>query len=322
MQKIRVGVIRGGPSDEYEISLKTGKNVLQSLNLDKYIPIDILLTKQGEWYIHGVPTDMPTIATLVDVVWNALHGAYGEDGKIQQLFEQFGISYTGSQSLSSALGMHKGLAKERFVEAGLTVPYGEIISSFAHHDDAAFALFRNNRMPLIVKPVSGGSSVATTIVHTHDGLVRAIGHASRLGDVLVETVVSGIEATVCVIDGAESGEHFVLYPIEIVPPTPNVFFDYEAKYGGGSKEICPGRFTLSTHSQLRHLALAAHKSIGARHYSRTDFIVAKDGIYVLEINTLPGLTEESLLPKALAASGVTVPDFLDHIIGLTLSERR
>ncbi len=318
MKKIRVGVIRGGPSDEYDVSLKTGLNVLRSLNTDKYIPVDILLTKQGEWYINGAQTDIASISSQIDVAWNALHGAYGEDGKIQQLFEQFGIPYTGSQSLSSALGMHKGLAKERFVDAGLVVPRGDIIPRNAHHHDSAFAIFRNNAMPRIVKPVSGGSSVATSIVHTLPELIEAVTRASHLGDVLVEEVIVGTEATVCVIDGGEGSHHFVLSPIEIVPPTANDFFDYEAKYSGKSMEICPGRFSLTTLNQLRELALLAHTAIGARHYSRTDFIVSPDGIYVLEINTLPGLTEESLLPKALHASGVTFPDFLDHIITLAL----
>lgn len=320
MQKIRVGVVRGGPSSEYEVSLKTGENVLRNLDRNKYIRIDLLLTKSGEWFMNGVQTEFAGIIPHVDVIWNALHGTYGEDGKIQQLFEQFGMPYTGSTSLPSAIGMHKGLAKERFSESGLLVPRGEIVMEGANVADAAFEIYCNRSMPLIVKPVAGGSSVATAIVHNLLELAAAIGRAAEFGDVLVEDVISGKEATVCVIDGGEEGQHFVLYPIEIVPKDSQTFFDYDAKYCGASEEICPGRFTLGTHGTLRDLAVKAHTAIGARHYSRTDFIISSNGIYALEINTLPGLTNESLVPKALRAGGVEFLDFLDHVIGLTLQK--
>jgi D-alanine-D-alanine ligase len=318
MSRIRVGVVRGGPSSEYEISLKTGENVLRALPTSRYVPIDILLSKNGEWFMGGLPTDLGHIAVHVDVVWNALHGEFGEDGKVQQLFEQFGIPYTGSTSLSSAIGMHKGLAKERFSDVGMLVPAGDVVTGEMSGGRSALVYLRDKPYPFIVKPVTGGSSVATAIVHNDEELERAIAAALPFGDALVEEVIKGKEATVCVIDGGTLGEHFVLFPIEIVPPSTKEVFDYEAKYSGISEEICPGRFPLMTHSELRDLAVKAHKSVGARHYSRTDFIISEKGIYVLEINTLPGLTSESLVPKALRAGGVEFHEFLDHIIGLTL----
>ena len=313
--------MRGGPSSEYPVSLKTGEHVLRQLDTLKYLPIDILLSTRGQWYMNGVLTDLPTIASQVDVIWNALHGEYGEDGKLQQELDRFNIPYTGSGSLASAIGMHKGLAKERFRDYGLLTPEGDLVRKEDVSRDQAFELFRGRHLPLIVKPVSGGSSIATTVANTFEELNQAIMVASKFGDVLVEEVIQGKEATVCVVDGNVEGEHFVLYPIEIVPPTDKTFFDYDAKYSGESEEICPGRFTLSTHSDLRDLATKAHQSIGARHYSRTDFIISPKGIYVLEINTLPGLTEESLLPKALKKGGVAIPDFLDHVIGLALARK-
>ena len=321
MSKIRVGVVRGGPSSEYAISLKTGKSVLENLDAEKYFPIDILLSTRGEWYMNGVRTDPESIAGHVDVVWNALHGTFGEDGKVQQLFEQFGISYTGSGVLSSALGMHKVLAKERFKEVGLHTPEGFIVGTTDNLEDVLVGLVENNRLPVIVKPVSGGSSVATKLVRSPNDLRGAIEDARRHGDVLIEEYIGGKEATVCVVDGGEAKNHLVLSSVEIVPPQENEFFDYEAKYGGASEEICPGRFAPDVEAKLRDLAMKAHRAIGARHYSRTDFIVSPKGIYALEINTLPGLTEESLLPKALRAGGVLLPEFFDHVIGLALSER-
>ncbi len=321
MQKLRVGVVRGGPSSEYDVSLRTGESVLRALANDKFIPIDILLTKEGEWLMNGVQTDLGHIATHVDVIWNALHGTFGEDGKVQRMFEQFGISYTGSDSLSSAIGMHKGLSKDRFRQANMLVPEGEVIEEGANLHLAALDIYHTRPMPVIVKPISGGSSVATQIITDPTDLLPALATASQYGDILVEDVIVGVEATVCVIDGKVPGSHYALFPIEIVPPATNDFFDYDAKYSGGSQEICPGRFTLGVHSTLRDLAISAHRSIGARHYSRTDFIISGNGIYALEINTLPGLTSESLVPKALKAAGMSFRSFLEHVIDLSLVRR-
>ena len=319
MSRLRVGVVRGGPSSEYLVSLKTGENVLRNLNAEKYIVNDILITPRGEWFMNGVHTDLANIAHHIDIAWNAMHGTFGEDGKVQKQFEAFGLPYTGSGVLASALGMHKAIAKERFKEAGLLVAKGYTVTSGGDLKQAAFQLFHDMHLPVIVKPVSGGSSVATKIVHSFDDLQHALFEASTYGDILIEEFIVGKEATVCVIDSGMQGEHFVLFPIEIVPPSKNEFFDYEAKYSGESKEICPGRFTLTTHSTLRDLATKAHQAIGARHYSRTDFIISDEGIYALEINTLPGLTKESLMPKALKMGGIEFPQFLDHVIGLTMA---
>ena len=319
MSRLRVGVVRGGPSSEYVVSLKTGENVLRNLNTEKYIPVDILITPRGDWYMNGTRTDVSNVVHHVDVIWNAMHGTFGEDGKAQHMFESFKVPYTGSGVLASAMGMHKGLAKTEFNKAGIATPKGDIIEATDNFEEVAFQLFQDRRLPIIVKPVSGGSSVATKVVRNFDDLKHALYEASKYGDILVEEFIEGKEATVCVIDSGSKGEHFVLFPIEIVPPKTNDFFDYDAKYSGESEEICPGRFTLTKHAELRDLAIKAHQAIGARHYSRTDFILTEDGTYALEINTLPGLTRESLLPKALDKGGIAFPQFLDHVIDLAMA---
>jgi D-alanine-D-alanine ligase len=319
MSQIRVGVVRGGPSTEYPVSLDTGEHVLRRLPRDKYTPVDILLTKKGEWYMNGVQTDLGAIAHHVDVIWNALHGAFGEDGKVQQLFEQFGIPYTGSGVMASAVGMHKDLAKSRFKEAGLLTPRGDVISPDDVLDEVAAQMSKLGYLPAVVKPVSGGSSIGASIARTCEELEQALVLAAKHGDILVEEMIEGKEATCCVIDAGKGGEHIVLCPIEIVPAASKDLFDYDAKYGGESEEIVPGRFTIRDLSRIRELASKAHRAIGARHYSRSDFIVSPGGIYILEINTLPGLTEESLTPKALAAAELEFPDFLDHILSLALA---
>lgn len=316
MSKLRIGVLRGGPSSEYEVSLKTGASVLANLSEEKYRPVDIFLSKDGEWHYRGKEIVPAELAHHVDIVWNALHGEYGEDGKVQRILDDIGIPYTGSGVLASAIGMHKPSARDRFVAAGIRVAPGTVVTG----DDnvpARIAGFSRNK-EYVVKPAAGGSSVATHIVEAHRGLFDAIADAITYGDVLVEERIAGREATVGVVDANRNGEVFALHPVEIVPPEGH-WFDYDAKYDGATQEICPGRFTIAATAELRRLATLAHQAIGARHYSRSDFIVAPDGIYILEINTLPGLTDASLLPKSLRASGVMLPEFLDHVIGLAIA---
>lgn len=315
--KLRVGVLRGGPSSEYAVSLKTGQSVLDHLPDDKYHPVDLFISKNGDWHFRGRPILPAAITDHVDVVWNALHGQFGEDGKVQHILGNLGVPYTGSGVFPSALGMHKPSAREQFSRAGMNVPRGTVVTG----DDNVPE--RLSGIPLgkeyVVKPATGGSSVATRIVEAYPGLFDAVAEALEYGDALIEERVKGREATVGIVDDGDGGV-FALPPVEIVPPAGR-FFDYEVKYNGATEEICPGRFSDSVTGELRRQAACAHQSLGLRHYSRTDFIVTDDDIYVLEVNTLPGLTTESLLPKALRAAGVALPEFFDHVLALTVAER-
>ncbi|MCK9352248.1 MAG: ATP-grasp domain-containing protein [Candidatus Paceibacterota bacterium] len=336
MEKIRVGVLRGGTSSEYEVSLKTGDSVLRHLPEHKYFPVDILITKDGTWHIGGRPTDLPKVSRRVDVVFNALHGEYGEDGKVQRLFEHFSIPFTGSRALPSALGMNKTLSKEIFRKHGLKTAIHAVVSTERMRtdleDDAAlqflvFEILGVVPLPLVAKPVSGGSSVGTFIVRNAKELLYVIeqfaktdsGSAQLIGtDIIFEEFIAGKEATCGVIDSFRGREHYSLLPVEIRPPAHKSFFDFESKYGGTSHEVCPGNFSRQESATLQNMAKLAHKALGLRHYSRSDFILGKDGIYILETNTLPGLTGESLLPKSLHAVGSNLPEFLDHVVTLAM----
>lgn len=315
---MRIGVVRGGPSSEYEVSLRSGATILKHLDPERYEPIDILLTRKGEWIVGGLLSDLPTIAHRVDVIWNALHGEFGEDGKVQRQFEHFHIPYTGSTSLSSAIAMNKALTKERFKELGIRTPHGTLIEEDASIEVAVFNAFRNYAMPVVVKPVSTGSSVGVTIAENYEQLLAGVEKASEWGAVLVEEMIRGKEATCAVLDTG-SGGVLALHPIEIVPAKEKTFFDYEAKYEGKSKEICPGNFTIAEIDEIRRLSARIHQGIGLRHYSRSDFIVSPRGIYALEVNTLPGMTEASLVSLALKTAGVEIPEFIDHVIGLAVA---
>ncbi len=321
MGNIRVGVLRGGRGHEYEVSLKTGRAVLEHLPVEKYQGHDILITKDGQWHWSGLPTSREKISKQVDVVFNALHGEYGEDGKVQNILDGLGLPYTGSGAFASAVGMNKVMANRVFRQAGLRVPHGILIE---HSDRELGTLAREvfNRVPpyWIVKPADGGSSVGVYKAKNFDGLVEAIYRAFQYSPrLLVEQCIEGREATCGVVEHFRDTRHYALPPVEIRKPIGQTVWSYDAKYNGGTEEICPGNFSQVIKKEMSELAVRAHEALGLRHYSRADFIVSPHGIYILEINTLPGLTPESLLPKALGAVGCSYDGFLDHILTLAMS---
>ncbi len=321
--KIKVGVLRGGPSGEYEVSLKTGSNVLKSLSSEKYLPKDIFIDRAGVWHIDGIARSPEKILAQVDVIFNALHGDFGEDGKVQQLLDTFNVPYTGSGALASAIGMNKHLAKKAFKKGGLKIAKHEVIRRDDKSDSRLFGVFSHLKKPLVVKPNTGGSSLGVSIVDNWDNFTKGVDKAFELADsVIVEEFIAGREATCGVVDSAKTrGEVYTLSPIEIIKPQENKFFDYDAKYSGKSQEICPGNFTPEETALLQDFSVRAHKALGLKHYSRSDFIVAPDGIYILETNTLPGLTSESLIPKSLKVGGIDFHEFLDHVLTLAMRDK-
>lgn len=322
MHKIRVGVLRGGPSNEYEVSLKSGATVLNNLSQDKYSVRDIFIDREGQWHTHGLPIMPHDALTHIDVAFNALHGNYGEDGKVQHILESHGIPFTGSGSFASALGMNKAMSKEIYKKEGLKTPQSRLLESLVDVSKEAHKLFSTFSPPVIVKPVSSGSSMGMALVKDFSGFGKAISGAFEHSNaVLIEEFIKGKEATCGVIDDFRDREYYALPPIEIRPHE-GVFFDYEAKYKGKSDEIVPGNFTDDEKKEIEKIAIQAHKALGLRHYSRSDFIIhPRRGIFILETNTLPGLTEESLFPKALKAVGASISHFLDHVIGLALRRK-
>lgn len=319
MSKIIVGVLRGGPSLEHEVSIKTGQSVLDNLP-DAYIGRDIFISKDNHWHIDRKPTTPDRVFHSVDVVFNALHGQFGEDGKVQRLMEIYGVPYTGAGVAASALGMNKILAREAFKKVGLKLAMAvEINAAEQGSESSALRVFKAMPPPWVVKPAAAGSSVGVRIVKTVADLSGAISEASEHGEkVLIEEFIPGKEATCGVLENFRGQNHYALPVVEIIPPSKFGFFNYDAKYSGETKEICPSGFELAVKRRIEELAKVAHSAIGCRHYSRSDFIVSKKGIYILEINTLPGLTAESLLPKAMAAVGSSHKELIGHLLKLAL----
>ncbi len=325
-------MVRGGPSSEYEVSLRSGAQVLKHLP-ENYKGFDILLDKNGDWHLNGFPQKPAKIFQAVDVIFNALHGEFGEDGRVQQFFEAFNMPYTGSSVIPSALAMKKHLARKLFARYGIKTPAGFVFSQdseeFLRDEPEYFAEQVFKAMPplWVVKPASCGSSVGVSICGSFEELARAIEKAFSYGDtIIVEEYIKGREATCGVLENFRDKAEYVLPPVEIVPPQGR-FFDYEVKYDGSTREICPADFDLETKRQLEETASKAHQILGCRHYSRSDFIVSSAcagrprGIYLLEVNTLPGLTAGSLYPKAAVAAGLSYSEFLDHILQLALNRR-
>ncbi|MDP2594158.1 MAG: ATP-grasp domain-containing protein [bacterium] len=326
-----VGVLRGGASREHEISLKSGAAILAALSPEKYRARDIYIDKLGQWHDQGRPVAPERILRQIDVALLGLHGEYGEDGEVQRFIERFGIPYTGADSFASRLAMHKVMAKAHAKDAGLATPDFRYASQVDAAEAVASDAIRSFNQPVVVKPVAWGSSVGVFIVGGYAPILSALRALFAQGaeGVLIEEFVRGREATVGVVEKMRDEALYVLPPVEILPasakasagkpPSNHTFFSYEAKYSGASQEICPGRFSRVETEELERAAKVAHRMLGLRHYSRSDFIVTPRGIYYLETNTLPGLTTESLLPKSLAAVGIAFPDFLEHLVNLALA---
>jgi D-alanine-D-alanine ligase len=322
MQKIRVGVLRGGISSEYDVSLNTGQSVLFHLDQDKYAPKDILITKDGTWHLNGFPITLAKLAREVDVIFNALHGAYGEDGKVQQELERFNIPYTGSRIMPSAIAMNKGMSKQCFESVGLKTPKGVILKPGDNIEQILLPFFREVSGMHVVKPLNGGSSLGIVLSKSFGETLEAVKNILDEGNaVIVEEFIKGREITCGVIEGFEGQTVYPLFPIEILSEPTEEIWGYDAKYNGKTTEVCPANLEEDRMQEIQRMAVAAHNSIGLRHYSRSDFIVSPRGIYILEINNLPGLTEHSLVPKALKAAGMEFPEFLDYLLSLAIHKR-
>lgn len=317
MSKPRIAVLRGGPSDEYEVSLRTGAAVLSAISTDEFTPLDIIITKSGEWLHHGRTRYPEHIIPTVDVVFIALHGAFGEDGTLQRMLDRFGVSYTGSSAYASGIAMHKGYTKEHIKALDISLPQHVIISRADFRTGRQHAGEIRSRFgpEYILKPLASGSSVG--IVHVHDTL--KLGESidalmEEYPEIMVEEYIQGREITCGVIERYRNMDLYALPPIEIIPPPTSTFFDHTVKYDGSTQEICPASLTYSEKRSVEDAARAIHAALNLRQYSRSDFILTKHGLYFLEVNTLPGLTTESLFPKALSAVGSSHKEFVHHLI--------
>jgi D-alanine-D-alanine ligase len=313
----RVAVLRGGPSAEYEVSLKSGGAVLEALRQLEYPYKDIVITKRGEWLENGIPRQPDLALDAVDVVFIALHGKYGEDGQVQRILERKRIPFTGSRALASAIAFNKELTKRTLMPHGIKMPrHRKVTRADLEYltPDEIELIFTEVGEELFVKPISDGSSLGAQYVPNETVLTAALDALlADYEEVMVEQFIRGREATVGVLSDFRDQPLYVLPVIEIVPPD-GESFSYENKYNGRTQEIVPGRFSFTEKAMLSEAAELVHRALDCDHYSRSDFIVRDGDIYFLEVNTLPGLTRESLFPKASAAVGLEFPQLIEHLV--------
>lgn len=311
MAKIRLALIAGGTSDEREVSIRGAIGVEKALDPNKY-----------EVVRYDPATDLAQIALdadNLDVAFILLHGVHGEDGTIQGFLDLLGIPYQGSGVLGSALAMDKNLAKIMYRLNGLPVAPWVMVEPQDLVD--THRITAKVSLPCVIKPVRQGSSIGMSIVRQLDQLSAALRLALQHdSEVMVEEFIKGRELTVGVIGNAEP---VPLPLIEIIPDSRFDFFDYEAKYQpGASQEICPAPVSEQVRKKAQEYAVAAHRSLQLRGYSRTDMILAGEELYLLETNTIPGMTPTSLLPQAAAEAGLPFSALLDRLIELALEKNR
>lgn len=297
MHRIRVGVLRGGPSHEYESSLKSGAVVISNLPQDKYNVRDIFIDKDGQWHMHGLPVQPHSALTHLDVVFNALHGHYGEDGKIQHILESHAIPFTGTKSFNSILNINKIHFKDILKKNNIRTPKHIIENSIKNIKDTIIKIFRSFPLPVIVKPAFGNGSHGITMVKTFDSLEQAILEAQKYSDnVIIEEYIIGKDCSTVVIDNYRDHDYYALPAI--------------------------GNLSIEEKRAVEQIAKSAHEALGLRHYSSSDFIIhPRTGIYLVNTSSLPKLSNDMLFKESLDNVGSNLPHFLDHILELALTRK-
>ncbi len=249
---LRIGVIRGGPSSEYDVSLQTGKSVLKHLS-ETHRPVDIYISRDGKWHIKGIERSPERILGHVDVVFNALHGKYGEDGVVQDILNRHGAKYTGSDRYPSAIAMNKWLTKEKAKSFGIKTPIASLIKNDDDIKTKTREILTSIPYPIIVKPASGRSSVGLHIANTPQELLESISYILGTGEsAIVEEFIKGKEASCGVINNFRNKEIYSLPPVEI--------------FSSEKREICPGNFSEVEKKEIARIAELIHKNLELDHY--------------------------------------------------------
>ena len=307
----KIGVLMGGPSTEREISLKSGKAVYGSLSEEGFQAVAIDIKSDGK-----EENTRLIKSHEIDLAFIALHGRFGEDGQMQEVLDTLGIPYTGSGARASRLAMDKIASRKIFEASGLAVPRYKAEDRISYN--ANWKIRHNDfALPLVVKPATHGSSIGLSIVEKEENLDKSVDSAFRFDDtIIIEEYIAGREVTVGILDEKP------LPVIEIIPK--KRFFDYEAKYEVGMTDyVVPAQLEDAVARNVQGTALSAHKLLGCYGCSRIDMILTNDNIpFVLEVNTIPGLTKTSLLPKAAKVVGIDFQHLCIKLIELAYEKAK
>ncbi len=322
MTRTVVGVLRGGTSNEYPLSLKTGAEMLRALPEERYDARDILIDRAGLWHYRGQPATPARALAQLDVVLNALHGGVGEDGTVQRILEHAAVPYAGSRPQHAAAALNKIRARELLRRAGVRMPRALSFSidnglNTAEMATAVFSLFPP---PYVVKPPTDGASHGIAFVRTLHELPDAIGDViDTYGAALVEEYVRGEEVSVGLIEHFRNEELYALPPAHVHKDAAHVHHSHH--HDGLLRHSVPSRFSYEQKLSLADVARAAHRALNLSHFSRADLILAPHGIYLLELNTTPGLYPSASFPAMLESVGSSVLEFLEHAIHLARTSR-
>ncbi len=332
----RLGVLIGGPSREHDVSKASADNALSVLNAQQYRILPIYITTSNEWQLYASPTDYSAgqlqlsfpatevvgrLPYLIDGALILLHGEFGEDGQLQRLLDQATIPYQGSGVRASRLAFDKHAASQVLRRAGLSVPDYTLVTRASWVSARSRLLSQVQAaygFPVVVKPNAAGSSIGVKICYTPAQLADALETSSfEHTELLVQRCVAGIELTCGVI---ETDDGPLALPPTLIRPRSQGFFDYQAKYTpGATEEITPAPLPQKLLHAVQRVAMAAHSALGCRDYSRTDLILGQGRLWILEVNTLPGLTGVSLLPQAAAQAGYDYAALIDYLARRALS---
>lgn len=303
---MKVGVIMGGISSEREISLNSGESILENIDKNKYDVVKIVIDKKED-IINKVREEKIDFALL------ALHGQFGEDGTVQSVLQVLDIPYSGCGPLSSAACMDKDMSKSLLKAAGIrTAPWINLRSV----EEIDYEEIEKLGYPVVIKPTHGGSSVATFIIKEKDEVLHAVEEGFKWdSEVMIEKFIKGEEIT-CPVFGDE------MYPVVAIKPN-SEFFDYEAKYKDGGANEFVINLEEDLHNEVEKMALDTYRALKCAVYARVDMIITEDKVpYILEVNTLPGMTKNSLFPKSAAGKNISYSGLIDDIIEASLKEKR
>ncbi len=292
---LRIGIIRGGKEPEYNTSIITGAFALKALS-QTHNPVDIFISKDGSWHVQGLERSPERILKNIDIVFSSLHGNLGEDGGIQEILNNYGVKYVGSDRLTSAIAINKHLAKDRLVTHGIKTPVYSIVKKGEDVLTRAKEIWNSLVHPFAVKPGKGGSAFGFATVDNFEDLVGVVTELLKRHEVvLVEEFIPGVSVSCLVTENLRDKSLYAF------PPSMQLKQDQA--------------------QAVEELAKEVHQRLGLSHYSQSDFIISpRRGIYFLEANTSPKIAENSLANKALESVGISATDFLHHLIRLRLNE--
>ena len=319
--KKNIAIIMGGYSSEDKISIKSGEVVYKTLSEEKDINLYKVIIKKDEWYHedkdftkYEIRKDTFQIIKndqliSIDLVFNTIHGIPGENGEIQSYLEKIGIHQTSSESYESRITFDKNICKEEIKKIGYLTPKSLIINK--NEDYNIEEILSKLKLPIFIKPNAGGSSFGISRVDDKKNIINSINFCFKEDDnALIEEEIGGREISVGVIK--YKNEIISLPPTEII--SHNSFFDYDAKYNGESDEITPADITIEEEKEVRKISLDIYKKLNLKIFSRCDFILRNNLFYFLEVNTNPGLTEESILPQQAIAANISLKDLFRSVI--------